>query len=107
MLTKRKKILLAQSSIEYAIMVAVVVGALLAIQVYFKRGVQGRLRDNVDNIGKQYDPSNVNSNVAMSISTVMTTESIAADDNGKIRSTSNSTTDSTQTLSGSENVGAF
>ncbi len=107
MMTKRKKILLAQSVIEYAITVAVVVGALLAIQVYFKRGVQGRLRDNVDNIGKQYDPTNVSSSVNMNISTVVTNNSTSSEEGDKIRTVTDSTTDSTQTLSGSENVGAF
>lgn len=107
MMTKRKRILLAQSAIEYAITVAVIAGALLAMQVYFKRGVQGRLRDNVDNIGKQYDPSSVNSSVNMNISTVVTNNSTSSESGDKIVTVTDSTSDSTQTLSGSENVGAF
>ena len=51
----------AQSTLEYAILVAVVVGALLAVQVYMKRGVQGRLRSSTDNIGDQYSAGNVTS----------------------------------------------
>lgn len=44
----------AQSTLEYAVIVAVVIGALLAMQTYIKRGVQGRLRSSTDNIGDQY-----------------------------------------------------
>ena len=48
----------AQSTLEYAVIVAVVIGALLAMQVYIKRGVQGRLRSSTDNIGDQYSAGN-------------------------------------------------
>jgi len=44
-----------QSTLEYAVIIAVVVGALLAIQIYFKRGVQGKLRESSDQIGEQFD----------------------------------------------------
>ncbi|MDD5654775.1 MAG: hypothetical protein WC486_04415 [Candidatus Omnitrophota bacterium] len=46
----------AQSTLEYAIIVAVVVAALIAIQVYFKRGVQGHLRGQSVAIGEEYCP---------------------------------------------------
>lgn len=36
---------LAQSTTEYAVLVAVVVTALIAMQVYLKRGIQGRIKD--------------------------------------------------------------
>lgn len=35
----------AQSTTEYAVLIAVVAAALFAMQVYLKRGVQGRIRD--------------------------------------------------------------
>ena len=44
-----------QSTLEYAVIIAVVVGALLAIQIYMKRGVQGKLRDSTDQIGQQFE----------------------------------------------------
>ena len=47
----------AQSTLEYAIIVAVVVGALLAMQIYIKRGVEGRMRSSTDNIGDQFSGS--------------------------------------------------
>lgn len=51
MFSRRK----GQSILEYAMIIAVVVAALLAIQIYMKRGVQGKLRSSVDDIGGQFD----------------------------------------------------
>jgi hypothetical protein len=45
----------AQSTMETAILVFVVVVALVCMQIYLKRGIQGRLRSGVDSIGGQYD----------------------------------------------------
>ena len=47
----------AQSTLEYAIIIAAVVAALLAIQIYMKRGVQGKLRESTDEIGEQFEAS--------------------------------------------------
>jgi len=44
----------AQSTLEYAIITAVVVASLLAMQIYVKRGLQGRMRSSTDSIGEQY-----------------------------------------------------
>lgn len=41
----------AQTTAEYAILIALVVGAVVAMQVYVKRGIQGRIRDVVDHTG--------------------------------------------------------
>lgn len=47
----------AQSTLEYAVVIAVVVGALIAIQIYMKRGVQGKLRESADQVGEQFEAS--------------------------------------------------
>ncbi len=49
-----------QSTLEYAILIIIIIGALLSIQVYIKRGVQGRLKSAADDIGEQYSPGNTN-----------------------------------------------
>jgi Flp pilus assembly pilin Flp len=49
-----------QSTLEYAILVVVIIGALLAVQTYIKRGVQGRLKSSADDIGDQFSPGNTN-----------------------------------------------
>ena len=50
-----------QSTLEYAVLIVIIIGALLAIQVYIKRGVQGRLASSADDIGDQYSDGNTNS----------------------------------------------
>jgi hypothetical protein len=45
----------AQSVLEYSVLIAIVIAALLAIQIYVKRGVQGRMRSASDDIGEQFD----------------------------------------------------
>ena len=46
----------AQSTLEYAVLIAIVVGALIAMQVYIKRGIQGRWKQASDDIGEQFSP---------------------------------------------------
>lgn len=49
-----------QSTLEYAVLIVVIIGALLTIQTYIKRGVQGRLKSAADDIGDQYSDGNQN-----------------------------------------------
>ncbi len=49
-----------QSTLEYAVLIIIIIGALLSIQVYIKRGVQGRLKSATDDIGDQFSPGNMN-----------------------------------------------
>ena len=49
-----------QSTLEYAILIIIIIGALLSIQIYIKRGLQGRLRSAADDIGDQFSPGNMN-----------------------------------------------
>ena len=54
---KRQK---GQSTLEYAILIIIIIGALLSIQVYIKRGIQGRLKSATDDIGTQFSVGNTN-----------------------------------------------
>jgi len=47
----------AQSTVEYALLIAVVIAALVAMQYYLKGASQGRLRESADQIGSQWDPA--------------------------------------------------
>ena len=51
-----------QSTLEYVILVAVVVAALIAMGIYMKRGLQGRLRESTDQVSEQYSPLSTASN---------------------------------------------
>ncbi|MBF0386479.1 MAG: hypothetical protein HQL20_01325 [Candidatus Omnitrophica bacterium] len=43
-----------QSTLEYAILIIIIIAALLSLNTYVKRGVQGRLRSATDDIGDQF-----------------------------------------------------
>lgn len=47
-----------QSTLEYALLISVVVAALIAVNLYMKRGVMGKLKESSDDIGQQFDPEN-------------------------------------------------
>ena len=46
-----------QSTLEYALIIAVVVAGLLLMQHYVRRGFAGRLKTASDDMGEQYDPT--------------------------------------------------
>lgn len=45
-----------QSTLEYGVVIAIIVAGLIAMQAYIKRGVQGRLKQASDDIGEQFSP---------------------------------------------------
>jgi len=49
-----------QSTLEYALITAVIIAGLLLMQHYMKHGYAGRLKSASDDIGEQYDPSKYN-----------------------------------------------
>ena len=57
-----------QSTLEYAILIIIIIGALLSIQVYIKRGIQGRLKSATDDIGDQFSVGNTNVIMTMTTS---------------------------------------
>ena len=54
-----------QSTLEYAVLIVVIIAALIAMQVYLKRGIQGRMRESSDQIGEQFSPGYTVSNRVM------------------------------------------
>lgn len=52
-----------QSTLEYAVLIVVIIIALIAMQTYLKRGVQGRMRESTDQIGEQFSPGYTVSNM--------------------------------------------
>lgn len=45
-----------QSTLEYALIIAVVIAGLLLMQHYIRRGYAGKLKSSADDMGQQYDP---------------------------------------------------
>ena len=50
-----------QSTLEYVILLGFVVAALIAMGIYMKRGMAGKLRESTDQIGEQYSPEHTTS----------------------------------------------
>ncbi len=46
----------AQSFLEYSVVISCLVAAILGLQIFAKRAMQGRFREAVDTIGGQYAP---------------------------------------------------
>jgi uncharacterized protein (UPF0333 family) len=46
-----------QSTLEYTVIIAVIVAAVIMMQSYVKRSVQGRVKDSADSVGDQYSTS--------------------------------------------------
>ena len=67
-----------QNMIEYATLLAIVVGALITMQIYVKRGIMGRQRKAVDSIGSQYQPRGSTANLTTTIHADTTRTSMAS-----------------------------
>ncbi len=87
-----------QSTLEYAVLIVVIIAALVAMQVYLKRGVQGKLRESADQIGTQFSPGQTTGNITTTTGGTIT-ETLAAN----VMTTQY--TDQYQNRTGTENVG--
>lgn len=92
-----------QSTLEYAVIITVVVAALLAIQIYIKRSVQGKLRESTDQIGEQFFANNttIYENTSRTGTTV---QEISAGVTTSYSGASGQGSPETRTVSGSETV---
>lgn len=96
-----------QSFIEYAAVTMCIVAALLGMQYYIKRSLQGRLRESADTIGEQYAPRHTNSAITTTHtgnSEIKTTEVLR---DGKFGLETTIETDETTQRSGYENLDKF
>ena len=86
-----------QSTLEYGVVIAVVAAALIAMQFYVKRGLQGRIRNLADEISTtQYEPGRTDSNYR--------TEQDSSTTENYINGLSNTAQTETTTRSGNETV---
>ncbi|MBU2103197.1 MAG: hypothetical protein KKF80_07350 [Candidatus Omnitrophica bacterium] len=76
------KIQKAQSTLEYALLIGVVVGALLTMQNYLKRSVMGKVQSVADNIGDPYSPGHTFRNETMTANATQIVESTSKGANG-------------------------
>jgi Flp pilus assembly pilin Flp len=108
-MNSKKRLFLGQATIEYAVLIACVIGALVAMQIYLKRTIQGRVRKNADEIGRQYDPQNTVSDMHYRMrSNVTSTTEMTEGADGKVQTATTVTTNgSTERTWGSETVRGF
>ncbi len=57
----------AQSTLEYAMVIACLAAALFGMQIYIKRSIQGKLRDAANEIGEQYSAKTTTSSLTQII----------------------------------------
>ncbi|MFC1510576.1 hypothetical protein ACFL49_02840 [Candidatus Omnitrophota bacterium] len=106
MLIKTKR---GQSIIEYSLLIMIVIAALLSVGNYFKRGVQGRWKASVDEMGDQYDPTpgkssgTITHTIASDVNTNVWTVDLGE---GRLQTLRVDTSDSTETTVGSITVQA-
>lgn len=99
----------AQSTLEYVVMIAVIAAALFAMQIYIKRGMQGRMRESADNIGQGflYSPGATVSSSEITTTSKEKTKSYSKDnpvDSNLKVNISESSVENTRTTVRSENV---
>jgi Flp pilus assembly pilin Flp len=69
-----------QTILEYTVILIVILGAMIVMKDYVKRGIQGRWKSATDDLGDQYDPQSINSNI--NYSTQVNSQSIITVVNG-------------------------
>jgi hypothetical protein len=89
-----------QSSMEYIALVTILIGAFIATGTYFKRGVQGRWRAAVDELGDQYDPGDVDTNILHRLSSLTFTQVQAIQESDGIRTKRSDQSNTIETKSG-------
>ncbi len=74
----------AQSTFEFMFLITAVLGCLMTMGLYFRRGLQGRWQASVDDLGEQYDISAMNGTITyiMSGKTKTRITTVPANDEG-------------------------
>jgi Flp pilus assembly pilin Flp len=73
-----------QTTAEYAVLLGLVIAAVMAMQIFVKRSLQGKIRDEAEKVGPQYEPYYLGSNMG---STRDTTETAATTTGGGVTRT--------------------
>jgi len=96
-----------QTTLEYTVVIIVVVGALLAMGSYIKRGLQGRWKSAVGDLGDQYDPRAANTSVLHTMVSSTNTTILAIDQADGYWTQRTDETSSRETKSGYMSVGGY
>ncbi|MDP2940619.1 MAG: hypothetical protein Q8O13_11220 [Candidatus Omnitrophota bacterium] len=102
----------AQISLEAIILIIIVVAALLTMDIYLKRAIQGRWRGASDEIGEQYEYGHTNSDFTFSVvsntETLISTEETRQGEGNVVITTNRvDLTDMSETKTGTEYVEGY
>lgn len=96
-----------QTLVEYIVLLIIVIGTLLGVGNYFKRGLQGRWKTATDDLGDQYDPRAADGTVRHTLVSNTVTTIMPQNDVGGYWTWRTDDTVSTETKTGSIEVGAY
>lgn len=102
-----RKIAKGQTAIELTLLLVLVIAAFLAIQNYVKRGIQGRWKDAVDDLGDQYDPRTAITSVTETMTSSTNTQIIAIEEAGGFWTMRTDDSSSVETRVGNMDVGSY
>lgn len=85
-----------QSVLEYSILIAVILSALVIMQFYIKRGYQGRLKKEADTVGQQYSPGHTASTI--NINTTSSSQTTVEEGQTKVTVSGRSTTTKNESI---------
>jgi len=71
-----------QTILEYTVILIIIIGVVITMKDYIKRGIQGRWKSATDDFGDQYDPQRVNSSIMYA--TQVNSQSIVTVENGTV-----------------------
>ena len=92
---------------EFLILMTVILAAFLSIGNYFKRGVQGRWKTAVDELGEQYDPRTGNTMLVHRIISNTDTQIISLNTTGGWWTSRRDMTNVVETKSGHVSAGSY
>ena len=89
-----------QTAIEFSTLVIILLAVFLAVGTYFKRGVQGRWKSAIDEVGDQYDPLTADTNITYTLTSDTDTRLTTVDDTLGVWTTRTDSTNSIESKSG-------
>jgi len=95
----------AQSTLEYVVLICLLVGVLVGMQVYFKRSIQGKIKSNSEQIGSvSYSPGATIADINILRESSEESNTFEEEINGVNESVSETTANMRQETNRSENV---
>ena len=97
----------AQMTLEFAVLIVCIVGALVAMQFYIARSLQGRHRQTANTIGEQYDSRRTTADISTNFTYDSVTVVNTTDIDGRTTITTQADFNEDNSRVGSESVEAL